>query len=66
MNWKSLNDYRCPKCSGHLRLIKARKVFVCEADGFAITQKRREQLAKKWPLKVDPRIEEHFRDIVIA
>lgn len=66
MNWKALNDYRCPKCSGHLRLIKANEVFVCEQDGFAITQKRRAQLAKKWPVRTDPRIEAHFKDIVIA
>lgn len=65
MNWKVLNDYRCPKCCGHLRLLKTRKLFICETDGFAITQKRREQLAKKWPIRVDPKIEAHFIGITM-
>lgn len=66
MNWKALTDYRCPKCNGHLRLIKARQVFVCEEDGFAVKKKKREEIARQYPIRIDPRIERHFEGIVIA
>lgn len=49
MVWRNLTDYRCPNDGKHLRLIKLRRIFLCESCDFVITTQRRAEIAEKYP-----------------
>lgn len=63
MNWKNLNNYKCPKCSKVLRYDDMNEMHLCIACDFKISKERfevvlKDMFTKKKPQSDDERLSE--------